>query len=85
MVKLDEGFSGEGNAVFSFDGAPAGEDALRRWVAGRLREGLHYTAPNEEWEHFSAKLGACQGIVEAWVEGEREALAVRPVPHLTAR
>jgi hypothetical protein len=70
VVKLDEGFSGEGNAVFSFDGAPAGEAGLRSWVSGRLREGLHYTAPNEEWEHFSAKLGACQGIVEAWIEGE---------------
>ena len=30
-IKLDEGFSGEGNAVFSYEGAPEGGD-LERWV-----------------------------------------------------
>ena len=34
VVKLNEGFSGEGNAVFRFDGAPAGA-ALRAWIAAR--------------------------------------------------
>src|ERR671917_696245 len=34
-VKLDEGFSGEGNAVFSYDGAPEGGD-LARWVRDEL-------------------------------------------------
>src|SRR5215207_2176886 len=30
-IKLDEGFSGEGNAIFNYDGAPEGRD-LKRWV-----------------------------------------------------
>src|SRR5215210_9414766 len=34
-IKLDEGFSGEGNAVFPYDGAPEGGD-LVRWVRDEL-------------------------------------------------
>ena len=29
VIKLEEGFSGEGNAIFSYDGAPAGAGATR--------------------------------------------------------
>lgn len=70
VVKLDEGFSGEGNAVFDFDGAPQDAAALREWVASRLRDRLRFEAPNEEWEHYCARLHEGRGIVEAWVEGE---------------
>jgi hypothetical protein len=69
VVKLDEGFSGEGNATFSFDGAPSGTDALRAWVGNALPRRLTFTAANEAWEQYSAKLADHQGIVEAWVEG----------------
>src|SRR5215208_5398941 len=34
-IKLDEGFSGEGNAVFNYEGAPEGRD-LARWVRDEL-------------------------------------------------
>ena len=34
-VKLDEGFSGEGNAVFRYDGAPGGRN-LESWVRNEL-------------------------------------------------
>jgi len=70
VIKLDEGFSGEGNAVFCFDGAPSGAEELRPWVDRELPRSLRFTAVNEDWEHFSAKLAGCQGIVEAWIEGE---------------
>ena len=70
VVKLDEGFSGEGNAVFSFDGAPDDPGELRRWVARELPRRLRFTAAGEDWEHYAAKLADCQGIVEAWLEGE---------------
>src|SRR5689334_3890343 len=35
VVKLNDGFSGEGNALFRFDGAPTGS-ALQSWIAERL-------------------------------------------------
>ena len=68
VVKLEEGFSGEGNAVFSFDGAPA--SGLEGWVREVLPERLRYEAASETWEHFSASYARMGGVVEAWVDGE---------------
>jgi hypothetical protein len=75
MVKLNDGFSGEGNAVFSFDGAPADavcahtDDALVRWVSRECPTRLRYVAEVEHWESFTAKYTAMGGIVEAFVTG----------------
>ncbi len=67
-VKLNDGASGEGNAVFSFDGAPEGEATLRDWIEPRLAA-MRFEAPGETWPHFAGKLAAMGGIVEAWVAG----------------
>ena len=67
-IKLDEGFSGEGNAVFSYDGAPEGSD-LARWVRDELPTRIRFEAKNETWEHYCHKFANMSGIVEAWVEG----------------
>jgi hypothetical protein len=50
VTKLNEGFSGEGNAVFSFDQAPSGS-ALASWVRGQLPGRLRYEAHGESWVH----------------------------------
>lgn len=69
-VKLDEGFSGEGNAVFSFEGAPdSGAPGLRDWIDEHLPRTLRFEARDEYWEHFCHELQEKRGIVEAWVEG----------------
>ena len=68
VVKLNEGFSGEGNAVFRFDDAPAGS-GLKTWVRDRIA-GLAFEAKDMSWDLFSAKIGEMGGIVEAFVEGE---------------
>jgi hypothetical protein len=67
-VKLDEGFSGEGNAVFSYDGAPEGGD-LERWVRDELPRRIKFEAKDETWERYRHKFGEMGGIVECWVEG----------------
>jgi hypothetical protein len=67
VVKLNEGFGGEGNALFRFDGAPDAA-ALAPWVRGRMAE-LAFEAPDMTLAEFSAKFRAMGGIVEAWVEG----------------
>jgi hypothetical protein len=72
VVKLDEGFSGEGNAVFRYDGAPEG-NRLEAWVRDALPERLQYEAATETWEHFSASYAEMGGIVEAWVDGRLKA------------
>jgi hypothetical protein len=68
VVKLNEGFSGEGNAVFSFEGAPE-HGGIESWVAKELPARLRFEAPAESWESFERKLGCMGGIVECFVEG----------------
>jgi len=67
-IKLDEGFSGEGNAVFPYDGAPEGRD-LTRWVRDELPGRIRFEANGETWEHYCHKFAEMGGIVESWVEG----------------
>jgi hypothetical protein len=68
VVKLDEGFSGEGNAVFSYRDAPEGP-ALGAWVRDRL-PGLAFEAQDMTWDLFSEKFAGMGGIVEEFIEGE---------------
>lgn len=76
MIKLDEGFSGEGNAVFTFDGAPAeavhaeSADALVRWVQGAMPAHVSCVAGCETWESFAAKFATMHGIVESFIAGD---------------
>ena len=68
-IKLDEGFSGEGNAVFPYDGAPEGGD-LARWVRDELPRRIRFEAHGETWERYRHKFAQMGGIVECWVEGD---------------
>lgn len=78
VVKLNEGFSGEGNAVFSFRDAPAGP-GLAAWVKGAL-PGLAFEAAGMTLEGFGEKLHEMGGIVEEWIEG-----AVKTSPSVQLR
>ena len=68
-VKLDEGFSGEGNAVFPFDGAPEAGD-LARWVKNELPRRMKFEAEGEAWDRYRVKFEEMGGIVECWMDGE---------------
>jgi hypothetical protein len=66
VVKLDESFSGEGNALFRFPVSPGREavrEALRR---------LEFSVPWETPESYLDKLGKMGGIVEEFVEAEEK-------------
>lgn len=67
VVKLNEGFSGEGNALFTFGGAPAGP-GLEAWVRGRLPD-LAFEAAGMDWETYRAKAAEMGAVVETFVEG----------------
>ena len=69
VVKLNDGFSGDGNAVFSFESAPE-NNQLENWIRQVLPERLEMVAKNLSYETFLSKLKSMQGIVEAFVEGE---------------
>ncbi len=68
VVKLEEGFSGEGNAVFDFRNAPDGP-ALAVWVRDHLRERLRFESTSMSFETYAAKFQELGGIVESWIEG----------------
>ncbi len=70
VVKLNEGFSGEGNATFSFADCP--ETDLLEWVKRTLPERLQFEAKNETWPHYAAKFHELGGIVEAFVDGHEK-------------
>jgi hypothetical protein len=67
VVKLNEGFSGEGNATFSFAGAPL-DHGLPQWVRGRLPR-MAFEAKAMAWEPYEAKIAEMGAIAEAFVEG----------------
>lgn len=68
VLKLEEGFSGEGNAVFDFPGAPGG-DALPAWVRAELPRRLRFEAPGMDYPTYARKFAQLGGIVEAWIDG----------------
>lgn len=68
VVKLNEGFSGEGNALFDLEGAPEGGSRVS-WVRARLPH-LAFEAKGMTWEIFQDKLHSMGGIVEEFVPGQ---------------
>jgi hypothetical protein len=67
-VKLNCGFSGEGNAVFSYAGCP--DEQSERWTAAHLPLNLAIEARGLGWERYAAKLEEQGGIVEEWIAGD---------------
>ena len=67
-LKLNDGFSGEGNAVFSYAGCAAGDE--RRWVHAHVPLNLAFEARDMRWESFAAKIAERGGIVEEWIAAE---------------
>lgn len=71
VIKLNDGFSGEGNSIFSFKNYPGNID-LRNWISEQLPHLLKIVADNESYYSFMAKFMELGGIVEAFIEGENK-------------
>ena len=68
VIKLNEGFSGEGNAIFPLSECPL-ENAAQ-WIEAALPNLVQFEAQGESWDHYSTKFQEMEGIVEAFVVGE---------------
>lgn len=68
VVKLNEGFSGEGNALFHYDGCPENA-ALGAWIRDALPHRLRFEATGEGWAHYQAQFETMGGVVECFIEG----------------
>lgn len=75
VVKLNEGFSGKGNAMFYFDGIKqfreAGQDERRQQIAQQLHH-LRFESKDETWPRFEQQFRKLHGIVETYIEGENK-------------
>lgn len=72
VAKLDDGFSGEGNAILRYD--PDLEPSeVASWVSANIRTGLEFEAAGETYERFVEKISSTAAVVEEFVEGTKKA------------
>lgn len=77
VVKLNEGFSGEGNAVLDLREIPniapgtVSHQERVEAISDRFTS-MSFQAKNETWENFSSRIPELGAIVEAFVEGEKK-------------
>ncbi|MEA5512411.1 peptide ligase PGM1-related protein [Crocosphaera sp. UHCC 0190] len=77
VIKLNEGFSGEGNAVLDCkkiaEFAPNKANKSDRISAiSKSFNGLSFQAKEETWSNFSSRIPELGAIVEAFIEGEEK-------------
>jgi hypothetical protein len=77
VVKLNEGFSGEGNAVLDLRSlshvAPDRATPAERMTALKKHlENLSFQSKEETWQGFSSRIPELGAIVEAFIEGEEK-------------
>ncbi len=70
VIKMNDGFSGEGNAVFSYQGAPT-DKSLRNWISENMNQQLKIVAANLSMDLFFKKFEQMEGIVEEFLDGEQ--------------
>ena len=72
VVKLNDGFSGEGNALFYYGDLQAFDAIERKKKILSMLPNLKFEAPQEYWESFHQKYQDMEGVVEVFVEGEHK-------------
>jgi hypothetical protein len=84
VVKLNEGFSGEGNAILNFqplaDLQSASKAQRKAAILEQLETALRFEAPTETWQNFAQKFQMMGGICEEFIEG-----AVKRSPSVQCR
>ena len=69
VVKVNDGFSGDGNAIFSYSGSEKAKD-LKVWIKENLQKNLKLVATDLPYTVFLEKYKSMGGIVEEFLEGE---------------
>ena len=69
VVKVNDGFSGDGNALFSYSGSENATD-LKSWIKENLQQRLKLVATDLSYALFLQKYNSMGGIVEEFLEGE---------------
>lgn len=74
VIKINEGFSGEGNAIMPLDCLSGVTDPAqaREILTREIPLQARYQAPGMNWDGFLAKFIEMEGIVEEFMEGENK-------------
>jgi len=70
VIKMNDGFSGEGNAVFRYEDIAADDPELEITIAKKFADQLCLVAGDLNLITYLEKFKSMGGIVEAFVEGE---------------
>jgi hypothetical protein len=70
LVKLNEGVSGEGNALIDLKGLPASGDSSERGALQKRLRAMRFELQDATYESYIAKLSERGGIVEERIIGE---------------
>lgn len=68
VIKMNEGFSGEGNAIFSYQQSPVA-GTLKSWIKSSIHT-MRCVADDLRYDQYIAKFSSMNGIVEAFVDGD---------------
>jgi PGM1 C-terminal domain len=69
VIKMDDGFSGEGNALFSYQQSPISGN-LKSWITSSIQT-IRCVADDLKYDQFMEKFTAMKGgIVEEFMEGQ---------------
>lgn len=71
VLKINDGFSGDGNAIFSFKGIEESANP-KQWIKEHLKPQLKMVSEDLNYEMFLQKFKAMGGIVEEFIEGARK-------------
>jgi hypothetical protein len=74
VIKLNDGFSGEGNALFDFNSKydTISGKTLKNKIQTELPRCIRFEASDETWENYIQKFKEMGGIVESWIEGKEK-------------
>jgi len=70
VIKMDEGFSGEGNAIFYYKDITGSEENMEDLVKQKLPMYLNIVAEHVSYEQYMKKFITIGGIAEEFIEGD---------------
>ena len=70
VLKINDGFSGEGNAIYCYHQLDAHHDQLAAKIQHSLKENLKIVAPKLSFQEYLQKFTDMGGIAEEFLEGE---------------
>ena len=71
VMKMNDGFSGEANAIFYYKNAPTDAKELQNWITKNFKKETKIVAKKLKYDRFIEKIQEMSGIVEEFLTGEK--------------